>query len=285
MVGPPFTWFGGKANMAKDILGLLYEPHETYVEVFGGCGAVLLAKKPNPRILEVYNDLDGGLVDFYRVMREGGERLEELLRLLRHTPFSREEYYYCRETWTDVPKGELERVRRWYVVAAQSFSGKFGRSWTHGVTTPTNVNKWSRIIDERIPEVAERFRCVQVENKDWYEVVQKYDRPETMFYLDPPYVWETRTTGEGGRYDHDFETEDHIKLVDTMLNIKGKALISGYAHSIYDPLEEAGWSTKTYEIPLSTPAKKEHEEREVRTEKMWYNYQSIHDLQIGLFTE
>src|SRR3954468_785325 len=115
-VGAPFAWYGGKSRLAPAIVKLL-PAHRTYVEAFGGAAAVLCAK---PRaVLEVYNDIDGGLVTFFRVLRD---RPDELARALRETPYSREEFARCWATWASI-EDDLERARRWYVRCRQAFAG------------------------------------------------------------------------------------------------------------------------------------------------------------------
>jgi hypothetical protein len=117
----PFPWFGGKQKLADDIIGL-FPPHNVYVEVFGGGGSVLLSKTPST--LDVYNDVDDGLVCFFTCLRDEPERLIALLEL---TPYSRSEWQRCRETWADPTLEPVERARRWYVVASQSFGGMVAR--------------------------------------------------------------------------------------------------------------------------------------------------------------
>lgn len=100
----------------------LIPPHKIYVEVFGGGASLLFAKEPSP--VEVYNDLDSGLVNFFRVLRDPG-KFEKFYRKVCFTPYSREEYCFCRDTWGEC-KDDVERAYRWFVVARMSFSGKFG---------------------------------------------------------------------------------------------------------------------------------------------------------------
>jgi DNA adenine methylase len=102
----PFAWYGGKSRLAPAIVDLL-PGHRTYVEAFGGAAAVLCSK--SPAVLEVYNDVDGGLVNFFRVLRA---RPDELERVLRLTPYSREEFADCCETWKSI-EDDIERARRW----------------------------------------------------------------------------------------------------------------------------------------------------------------------------
>lgn len=151
--------------------------HDYYVEVFGG-GASLLFAKP-PVKVETYNDLDGSLVEFFRVLRDPQD-YERFQRLVEATPYSRAEYYYCRDHWQD-SDDRVERVRRWYVAARQSFSGIWGRSWGfvleasyRGMSGTTSG--WLSTID-RLPEIHARLMRVQIECNDWRKVLAIYNTP------------------------------------------------------------------------------------------------------------
>ena len=234
----PIWWFGGKGNMVAKFLPLL-PPHHTYVEPFGGGASLLFAKEPSP--VEVYNDIDSGLVTLFRVLRDP-EKFQRFYRLVQLTPYSREEYDFCRRTWADV-EDEVERAYRFYVVARMSFSGCWGSSWSFAVTHSTRgmadpVSNWLAAI-EQLPQIHQRLMRVQIEHKDFREVFATYDTPDTLFYCDPPYVPDTR---RGGGYPHEMTLEDHKDLVEILLNIQGMALLSGYRHEVYKPLEQAGWA-------------------------------------------
>jgi len=230
-------WFGGKGNLAKRILPYFPE-HKIYVEPFGGGASLLFAKEPSP--VEVYNDIDSGLVNFFRVLRDS-EKFEKFYRLVSLTPYSREEYYFCRDTWESC-EDDIERAYRWYVVARMSFSGRFGCDWSHAVTyTSRNmsgaVSKWLSIID-MLPEIHQRIMRVQIEHKDFRDILVDYDTPDTLFYCDPPYVHSTR---KAGGYKHEMTDDEHKELVELLLKLKGKVILSGYQNEIYLPLEQAGW--------------------------------------------
>jgi len=233
----PICWFGGKGNMVAKLLPLL-PPHRIYVEPFGGGASLLFAKPPSP--VEVYNDIDSGLVNFFRVLRDP-EKFAKFYHLVAFTPYSREEYEYCRKTWESC-EDEVEKAYRWFVVARMSFSGAFGYSWGSVVTTSRNgmaatCSKWLSTI-KMLPAIHERMMRVQIEHADFRDILKRYDTPETLFYCDPPYVPETR---RGQVYKHELTLDDHRELVQILLSLKGKVLLSGYAHPVYAPLEEAGW--------------------------------------------
>lgn len=222
----------------------LIPPHHTYVEPFGGGASLLFAKELSP--VEVYNDLDSGLVNFFRVLRDP-VKFERFYHLVSLTPYSREEWEFCRDTWESC-KDDVERAYRWYVVARMSFSGRFGSSWSSVVTEScrgmaNTTSKWLSAID-MLPSIHARMMRVQIEHADFRRILERYDTPETFFYLDPPYVPETRKSGE---YKHEMRLEDHRELVDRLLRLEGIAMLSGYVHEVYKPLEEAGWRRIDFE--------------------------------------
>lgn len=248
ILSSPIVWFGGKGNMVHKLVPLV-PPHRIYVEVFGGGASLLFAKKPSP--VEVYNDIDKGLVNFFRVIRDP-EKFARFYHLVAFTPWSREEYNFCRETWEQC-EDEVEKAYRWFVVARMSFSGAFGRSWASAVTSSykgmaATTSKWLYVL-EMLPCIHERVMRVQIENMDFRELVPRYDSPETFFYMDPPYVEETRR--ELGVYPCEMGIDDHRQLVDLLMTVKGKVMLSGYRHPVYDPLEEAGWKRLDFETYCS----------------------------------
>lgn len=238
----PIKWFGGKGMMAKKIIAL-FPPHRTYVEPFGGGASVLFAKKPSP--VEVYNDIDSGLVNFFRVLRDPA-KFERFHRLVVLTPYSREEYNLCRKTWEDC-ENDVNRAHLWYVVARQNFSGVFGGSWSSVITESSrrmarSVSGYLSAI-QQLPAIATRLQCVQIEHVDWRRILERYDTKDTLFYLDPPYVLETR---QGTRYAHELTTEDYHELIQQLLVLVGNVVLSGYQHLTYEPLEKAGWTRHDY---------------------------------------
>jgi DNA adenine methylase len=223
----------------------LFPPHKIYVEVFGGAASILLAKKPEG--MEVYNDLNSGLCDFFRVISDP-KLFAEFLRRVAVLPSSRELYYQCCEEW-ESQKDIVERVWRWYVIGRQSFGGMFGSSWGFSAGSISNgmsttVATWLGAV-AALPKLHKRLQRVQVENNDFRKIIKAYDSPDTFFYLDPPYVTDSRKTETV--YKHEMTNHDHKVLVHLLLGIKGTAILSGYDNPIYARLVEAGWVQKNWD--------------------------------------
>jgi DNA adenine methylase len=220
LVGP-LRWYGGKCRLVSKLLPFVPD-HQTYVEVFAGGAALFFAKDTSP--IEVINDLDSGIVNFYRVLRDPG-KFKRFQFLVSLTPFSREEHARCKATWADY-EDEVERAHRWFVVNRMCYGGVFDSGFGKSVTAgrngmATNVASYLSTID-RLPQIAARLLRVQLENQDFREIIEGYDRPETFFYLDPPYVLSTR---KNKAYRHEMTDDDHRELVEALLNIRGKAVL------------------------------------------------------------
>jgi len=259
-----FGWYGGKFSHLKWLLPLLpYTNH--YVEPFAGSAAVLLNREPSP--VETYNDIDGEVANFFRVLRDQKEALIEAIAL---TPFSREEFAIAiNEPINNI--SPLERARRFFVRARQVRTGlaqtaSIGR-WAYCKKSSRNgmagaVSRWLGSIDG-LPKIADRLLRVQIENRPAIEVIKRYDSPETLFYCDPPYPHESR--GDSGAYGFEMTNSDHKELARVLRSVKGKVALSGYRCPLLDELYE-GWNR------LEAPEKQAHSCKKPRTEVLWTNY-------------
>jgi DNA adenine methylase len=269
----PIVWFGGKGTMVAKLLPLIPQ-HKIYVEAFGGGASLLVAREPSE--IEVYNDLNSGLVNFFRVLRDT-RRFDKFERKANLMPYSREEFDLCKETWA-TERERVERAFRWFVVARMSFGGSFGNSWNYPYKRSVSgmadaVARWVGAV-ERLPEVSARLLRVLVEHKSALDVIERYDTPETFFYLDPPYVLSQR---KSGGYEHEMTDAEHRRLVELLLRLKGKVLLSGYASPIYEELERAGWHRKDWDVSCHIAGKTKatrHIDAEARkrVESVWFNY-------------
>lgn len=227
----PFGYPGGKSRSLGAILARL--PNRgAYVEPFGGSAAVLLARKESK--LEVFNDRYGGVVAFYRCIRDE-EKMNALCDRLHLAVHSREEFVWCKASWENPTLTDVERAARWYYMVQSSF-GSLGRNWGRGTKAGSAIAGKIRNKLKAFPAVHARFRKVQVENQDWEDCMRDYDQPNTVFYLDPPYVDVNR-----GTYRHEMTRAQHRHMLDVIFNTKGFVALSGYDNSLYDSRE---WDDK-----------------------------------------
>lgn len=245
-------WFGGKGRLARRLIELMPKC-DIYVEPFGGGAAVLLNR--DPVSVEVYNDINRQLFDFFTVISKE-DLFDQFKRRVEALPYHREFWNVYTETWPD-QDDIVERVAQWFVVARQSFGGYHGRSWGSAVASSSRnraqtVSSWMSALD-RLPEIHARLQRVQFENQDFRTILDRYDREQTLFYCDPPYVTDTRSPT--GFYPDEMTDDDHNDLVDVLLDVKGMVVLSGYPNKIYGRLEEAGWSVTDFETFCSSVAR------------------------------
>lgn len=231
----PISYFGGKVLLAPKIISY-FPKHKNYIEVFGGSGAVLFRKSPVN--LEVYNDIDSNLVNFYRVLRDK-DKFKEFSRLAELTLYSREEFYTVRD---NLHIGDdITRAWKFYIVVRMAFSGNIKEdgkmSWKFSVNKSVNANAFAHSV-ELLPQFHKRLKGVQIENLDWRRCIETYDRPGTVIYLDPPYTKNERSSGE---YANEIDDADHEDLVAIILRCKSHFFVSGYDNSIYERLVENGY--------------------------------------------
>jgi DNA adenine methylase len=257
----------------------LIPPHRIYVEVFGGAAALLFAKEPSP--VEVYNDIDSDLVNLFRVLRDE-EKFQRFYRLVCLTPYSREEYNFYRQTFEDC-QDDVERAYRFFVCARQSFSGHIFAGWHFSVTAGARgmaraCSGWLSAV-EGLPEFHARIMRVQIEHNDFRKIIPTYDTPETFFYCDPPYVPEARRLKQA--YRHEMSLDDHKDLVNLLLGVRGKVMLSGYWHEVYEPLEKAGWKRIDFPTACSAVGRTRYTKilgegsarrMQPRVESIWLNY-------------
>lgn len=258
-----FGWYGGKYSHLDFLLPLL--PSTThYCEPFGGSAAVLLNREPSP--VETYNDIDGEVVNFFRVLREQKDALIEAIGL---TPFSREEFRTAIAI-EEEDLSDLERSRRFFVRARQVRTGlaqtaSVGR-WAHcKLTSRANmagaVSRWLGSV-EGLSEIVQRLLRVQIENDTATEVIKRYDSQETLFYCDPPYPHDSR----GGKaYAYEMTDNEHRELAHVLRSIQGKVALSGYDCQLMQELY-GDWKC------IKAPLKQCHSIKELRQEVLWVNY-------------
>lgn len=236
---PVLRYHGGKFRLSKWIISH-FPQHRIYVEPFGGGGSVLMQK---PRsYAEVYNDLWHTVVNVFEVLRNA-ETAAELERQIRLTPFSRREFERVGEIELMNINDPIEKARR---TIFRSFAG-FGSAATnakHATGFRANSNRsgttpahdWANYPDH-ISSFVQRLTGVIIENRDYKKVIAQHDSPQTLFYVDPPYVHDTRNMKRGNAaYVHEMTNDDHINLADILKTVEGMVVLSGYNSQLYDSL-------------------------------------------------
>ena len=229
---PLIRYHGGKWKMAFEIIGY-FPPHRVYVEPYGGGGSILLRKQRS--YAEVYNDLDGEIVNLFRIVRDRGDELTQALSL---TPFSRDEYQ------GSFPESDdpLEQARRTVIRSHMGFgSNALARGIKSGFRANSNrsgttpARDW-RNLPESIVYVIDRLRGVVIENRDALDLMTRHDGAETLHYCDPPYVSHTRSGLMHGfhGYSHEMTDEDHRAFGAAVRQLQGMVVISGYGCDLYD---------------------------------------------------
>lgn len=268
---PALRYYGSKWILAPWIIEQ-FGQHEVFVEVFGGSAAVLLRKERSA--IEIYNDLDAEVVNFFYVLREWPDML---LHVLSYTPFSLAEFNLAQEfDWQSVLENcslslpgacgsdsvrlkkdvkeidiRVEAARLFYVRSMQGIAGPtakwksgfrrqkvFSRGKSGEKTMTPAARTWMK--QSHLTGLSRRLQGVCIEELDAIECIEKYDSPETLFYLDPPYVQSTRCRWRAAGYRHEMTDETHEYLLARVKQLRGQVVISGYRCELYDD-ELASW--------------------------------------------
>ena len=258
---PILRYHGGKWNLAPWIISY-FPRHRIYVEPF--CGAAnLLLRKPRSDV-EVLNDKYERIVSCFRVLRDQ-ETAKQLQRRLRYTPYSYIEYYAARERHPD----PIEDARRLIILGHQAH-GSTGSSggklsgWRRGVRShgPHSAKEWA-MLWEYIDMWADRLRGVYLECDEAINVIKRWDSSDTLFYIDPPYVPETRSFSLKG-YAYEMTDDDHRNLAYVLQGLKGKVILSGYPCDLYDKELYENW----FRVSVVTTTDKARKVKEV----LWMNF-------------
>lgn len=236
---PALRWHGGKWVLAPWIIQNL-PAHRVYVEPFGGAASVLIRKKR--AYAEIYNDLDGEVVNLFRVLR--GPDAQKLVQSLRLTPFARAEL----DGSFDLCDDPVEAARR---LVIRSFMGFGSNACSNSASRPgfransnrsgtTPAHDWKNYPDA-MGALIDRLSGVVIENRDAMAVMSAHDTPDTLHFVDPPYLPETRTNPTRG-YRHEMNVQDHARLLGFLPTLAGSVVLCGYPSAQYDDaLLPLGW--------------------------------------------
>lgn len=268
---PLIRYHGGKFRLSDWIISH-FPKHETYVEPFGGGASVLLSKKQSR--MEVYNDLDSDVVNFFEVLRDPDLAIA-LAKQIELTPYSRTEFLNARAETLN----KVEQARRLVIRAQMGFGSAGATKGNTGFRLDTArggsdiVTIWQR-QPEVILQAAARLKKVLIENRDALKVIEDHDREDTLFFVDPPYVLDTRNMG-GKAYRHEMTNVDHEQLVSTLQHCKGMVILCGYEHPIYEALN---WKKVKKSVAAAGQSGSV-----LREEVLWINPQA--ENQYDLFSE
>lgn len=246
---PALRYFGGKWNLAPWIISY-FPKHLNYVEPCGGAASVLLQKPRSP--LETINDLDGNVVNFFRVLRD---RSDELIQKIRLTPWARAEYELSLQPCEDVvEKARRFFVRSWMCIGA-SHHGATPGSWR--VVTFDN-GYYMELPHESLSIVAKRLLGVQIENKPAINIIERFDNSDSLIYFDPPYVESERSHKK--EYAFEWAVEEHETAATLLRSAAGYIVVSGYRCDMYDEIYD-GWHRVDREAQTNSGGK--------RIESLW----------------
>ena len=268
----PLKMHGGKSYLADWIISHM-QPHIHYVEPFFGGGAVLFRKDPEG-VSEVVSDLNDELSNFWKILQDEYS-FSEFVRRVQLTPFSKDEFEACRDSGH---KGSpTERAVAFFVHCRQSRQG-LGKDFATLSRNRTRcgkneqVSSWLAAV-AGLPAAHERLKRVVILNDDALNVIRQQDGPNTLFYLDPPYLHETRHGNSANHeYKHEMTDDEHRLLLETLSGITGKFLLSGYHSQLYDSFgKQCGWTCHEKKIDLKSSSQKT---KVIKTECLWCNFRA-----------
>lgn len=247
VIRAPFSWPGGKSKSIREIL-----PHlpyrNSYIEPFGGSGAILLARQPSN--LEVFNDRHSGVVALYRCIRDE-DKLQKLVKRLELIIHSREEFRWCKNTWESY-EDDIERAARWYYMLMFSFSS-LGRNFGRATKGKAQLAKAVANHLKDFDRLHCRVKNVIFENQDYRSMLLDFDNPDAVFYLDPPYY-----QVHSGTYKYEMTSDEHRDLLNQVMRMEGYVAVSAYSNELYNSYD---WDKKlNWETPVSIRGMAFHEE-------------------------
>ena len=249
---------GGKKRLAPWIVSRM-PGHHSYLEPYFGGGAVLFEKPAAP--IETINDLDGDVVNFFRVIRDEESR-KKLVDWLRHTPYAREAY---EESFKRPPRDAVERAGYFAVRSMQSHGFRLNENcgWkkdVHGREAAYALHNWNR-LPESLGQTAARLKQVQIENRPALELIKAFNHENVLIYADPPYVLSTRARKQ---YRYEMTDEEHRELLEELCRSQAKVMLSGYDCELYSEYL-SGWRK------VQTMARTQSGDRRVET--LWMNFE------------
>jgi DNA adenine methylase len=269
---------GGKGGL-KDIITRHFPAHRTYVEPYGGGASVLLHKAPSE--VEFYNDTDGAVCELFSILRDGGADLAQLIALVEQTPYARVELGRARRTLRTTPAERRLKLpveyHRCMLVASwmsrMAFSHDRSSGWLSSKTQPRELERWNQ-LPERLAQAAMRLKGIFIENRPALKLLRSLDGADTLFYLDPPFLSGKGTDGRqkgNDYYRYDMSIEQHQEMLDVVVKLKGKCLISSFRSRMYQSALK-GWHCVETGESVSAGRR--------RVDCLWMNYQPPAQLEL-----
>lgn len=268
----PLHYFGGKSGfngkLAKWIISN-FPNHKHYVETCFGGGSVLLYKGKNKNISEVVNDIDKRLIGFWKVLANKS-MFEDFYTRISFLPLS--EDLFNEALKYEFGKDDVEDAVQYFILNRQSRLGSnknfvtlSKRRTRRGINE--QVNSWLQAIDG-LPELVDRLETVAIRNTTLVKLLRQEDTEDTLFYIDPPYLHQTR--GYKDAYKFEMTEDQHIEMLDELEKIEGKFVLSGYHSDLYKKYATRnGW--RTHEMIISHCSSTEKKKKN-KTEVIWMNY-------------
>lgn len=256
-------YFGSKGNMWREIGSFFPSNYRMYIEPFGGSGTMLFCQKAE---IEIYNDIEQNIYTLFKVVADKKlfAEFKARLDLMLYSERLREE---CKEQLKCDVLDDVDRAICYFYTNYTSHSGMGGFSMH---TTEVRRNMSKSVSDylskiDGLPEIHQRLSSVIISNKNAFDLFDRYDAENTFYYLDPPYHWSTRGVT---RYTIDFTDEQHTNLINKVLTMKSKILISGYDCEEYNQLTNNGWNKHCFKVNVVDGTNS----AKTKVETLWYNY-------------
>lgn len=256
----PVSYYGGKQNLAEKILTLI-PPHQLYAEPFTGGAAIFFAKRPSE--VEVLNDTNGELMNFYRVVQQQYEALYDEIRVTLH---SRDLH---RQAWVVYNNpdmfGEVKRAWAVWILCTQSFGSMIDGGWGYDIATDTVAQKIRNKVENFTRQLTRRLQHCQLECTDALKIIKVRDSQRSFFYCDPPYF-----NSDCGHYDG-YSEQDFENLLHLLTKIKGRFLLSAYPSQVLARyVKHNGWAENAIVQPIAVNAK--NKKQKLKTEMLVANY-------------
>lgn len=264
---PPFKCHGGKFYLESWIIEQFPANYESmdYIEPYIGGGSVLLNKLPSTG-MEIINDLDEGVVQIFRALRD---EPTNFIGRLKRTKYSENTFNRALKKSEDTDRDYVDHAVNEFILRRMSRGGlKTNFAWSDRERNgqPGDVNAWETIIRDHLPKISKRIEHIHIFNKSALEIIQAFNDANTLLYCDPPYVAETRVSKDA--YSYEMSTDDHIALSEAIHQFKGKVIISGYPSALYKRLFST-WRCVKRKIANHASQQKV---KKMKTEQLWINY-------------